>query len=46
MPAPLCRAAIVVGPPSEGIQKNPSVSNPFKWKGTDDQWCMLQYSWR
>lgn len=31
-PDPLCRAAIVVGPPKEGIQKNPSVSNPFKYK--------------
>lgn len=28
-PDPLCRAAIVVGPPKEGIQKKPSVSNPF-----------------
>lgn len=29
IPDPLCRAAIVVGPPKDGIQKNPSVSNPF-----------------
>lgn len=28
MPDPLCRAAIVVGPPKEGIQKKPSVNNP------------------
>ena len=30
MPEPLCRAAIVVGPPKEGIQKKPSVNNPFE----------------
>lgn len=29
IPEPLCRAAIVVGPPKEGIQKKPSVSRPF-----------------
>lgn len=29
MPAPLCLAAIVVGPPREGIQKKPSVSSPY-----------------
>ena len=28
IPDPLCRAAIVVGPPKEGIQKKPSVSSP------------------
>lgn len=32
MPAPLWRAAIVVGPDKVGIQKKPSVSNPFNWK--------------
>ena len=32
IPAPLCRAAMVVGPPKEGIQKKPSVNNPFKLK--------------
>jgi hypothetical protein len=32
MPDPLCRAAIVVGPPKEGIQKKPSVNTPFKKK--------------
>jgi hypothetical protein len=32
MPDPLCRAAIVVGPPKEGIQKKPSVNTPFKEK--------------
>lgn len=30
MPAPLCRAAIVVGPDNEGIQKKPSVNRPLK----------------
>lgn len=30
IPEPLCRAAIVVGPPKEGIQKKPSVSSPFE----------------
>jgi len=29
-PDPLCRAAIEVGPPREGIQKKPSVNSPFK----------------
>jgi len=29
IPEPLCRAAIVVGPPNDGIQKNPSVNSPF-----------------
>lgn len=29
MPDPLCRAAIVVGPPREGIQKKPSVNSPL-----------------
>lgn len=32
MPDPLCRAAIVVGPDNEGIQKKPSVNKPLKWK--------------
>lgn len=32
IPDPLCRAAIVVGPPKEGIQKKPSVNTPFKEK--------------
>ena len=32
MPAPLCLAAIVVGPPNDGIQKKPSVNSPFKRK--------------
>lgn len=30
IPDPLCRAAIDVGPPKEGIQKKPSVSSPYK----------------
>lgn len=30
MPDPLCRAAIVVGPDNEGIQKKPSVNKPLK----------------
>lgn len=29
MPLPFCRAAIVVGPAKEGIQKNPSVRSPL-----------------
>lgn len=29
MPLPFCRAAIVVGPAKEGIQKNPSVRRPL-----------------
>lgn len=33
MPDPLCRAAIVVGPARDGIQKNPSVKRPFIQKG-------------
>jgi len=32
MPDPLCRAAIDVGPPRDGIQKKPSVNNPYKKK--------------
>lgn len=30
IPEPLCLAAIVVGPPKEGIQKKPSVNRPLK----------------
>jgi len=29
IPWPFCRAAIVVGPAKEGIQKKPSVRSPF-----------------
>lgn len=29
IPLPLCRAAIVVGPDKEGIQKKPSVRSPY-----------------
>ena len=29
MPLPLCRAATVVGPAREGIQKKPSVKSPL-----------------
>lgn len=29
MPLPLCRAAIVVGPARDGIQKNPSAKSPY-----------------
>ena len=29
IPEPLWRAAIVVGPPKEGIQKKPSVNSPY-----------------
>lgn len=29
IPLPLCRAAIVVGPAKEGIQKKPSVRSPY-----------------
>lgn len=29
MPLPFCRAAIVVGPAKEGIQKKPSVRSPL-----------------
>lgn len=29
MPLPFCRAAIVVGPDKEGIQKNPSERSPY-----------------
>jgi len=32
IPAPLCLAAMVVGPAKEGIQKKPSVNSPFKIK--------------
>jgi hypothetical protein len=30
IPWPLCRAAIVVGPAKEGIQKKPSLRSPLK----------------
>jgi hypothetical protein len=32
IPWPFCRAAIVVGPAKEGIQKKPSVRSPFLMK--------------
>lgn len=41
MPDPLCRAAIVVGPPKEGIQKKPSVNTPFKKKIYSYQQCSI-----
>ena len=33
VPLPVCRAATVVGPANEGIQKNPSVRSPLKLEG-------------
>ena len=32
IPLPFCRAAIVVGPEREGIQKKPSVRSPLKFE--------------
>lgn len=40
-PDPLCLAAIDVGPPKEGIQKKPSVNNPFDHKNSQNQKCSL-----
>lgn len=33
IPLPFCRAAIVVGPERDGIQKKPSVRSPLKLEG-------------
>jgi len=37
IPWPFCRAAIVVGPAREGIQKKPSVRSPFLIKTSKHQ---------
>lgn len=43
MPDPFCQAAIVVGPPKEGIQKNPSVSKPLSYNRCSSQQASYIY---